>query len=137
MPLYKLSPINPCCITQTEVFEKKIKKKDYFIDHKVIFETGFITFELDSCDFSFIDLNNTNAICPFDHLDVIDSEYDHEHSDMWDFRDAFSDDERKEISNMMGWEMEENGWGSMGTETIFSGPLEITDENDEVIAKGS
>ena len=88
-----------------------------------------------------IDLTNP------DEYNLSDSDYDWELSSLddgcwveWEYPEDMSEEEQEEIEN--AWEedffegMEELGWSNDDTEYILQGPLELTDEEGNVVGSG-
>lgn len=89
-----------------------------------------------------IDLKND------DGYNLSDSDYDWELTSLddgcwadWTFPEDMTEEEQAEIENAWDEEyfegMEELGWTNDDTEYVLQGPLELSDENGNVVAEGS
>ena len=89
-----------------------------------------------------IDLKND------DGYNLSDSDYDWELTSLddgcwadWTFPEDMTEEEQAEIENARDEEyfegMEELGWTNDDTEYVLQGPLELSDENGNVVAEGS
>jgi hypothetical protein len=121
-----------------------VEKQFWYKDGKVIIrEEGYRwgEFYCESDEQPEIDLNNSNG------LNLSESDYDWELTSLddgcwadWTFPEDMTEEEQAEIEE--AWEeeyfegMEELGWTNDDTEYILQGPLELSDEDGNVIEQG-
>jgi hypothetical protein len=121
-----------------------VEKQFWYKDSKVIIrEEGYRwgEFYCESDEQPEIDLDNA------DGYNLSESDYDWELTSLddgcwadWTFPEDMSEEEQTEIES--AWEeeyfegMEELGWSQDDTEYILQGPLELSDEDGNVIAQG-
>ena len=140
MTIYVLSPLNKKSAIDTEILEKKINGKMVRIEHEIGWRWASVSFESENDDFSFIDLNNKNTFRPYEVLEVLDATSDDVCWEEWRFPEYFSLEETERLQKLQANEgiggLEEDGWIFIETETIYTGPLEVRDENGVVLAQG-
>lgn len=121
-----------------------VERQFWYKDGKVIIrEEGYRwgEFYCESDEQPEIDLENA------DGYNLSESDYDWELTSLddgcwadWTFPEDMTEEEQEEIQN--AWEedyfdgMEELGWANDDTEYIMQGPLELSDEDGNVIARG-
>ena len=121
-----------------------VEKQFWYKDGKTIIRyEGYRwgTFYCESNGQPDIDLENS------DEYNLSESDYDWELESLddgcwaeWEYSDDISEEEQEEIEN--AWDenyfegMEELGWSNNDTEYILQGPLELSDEDGNVVGSG-
>ena len=82
-----------------------------------------------TCALPIFDLKNEDNFNITDELEVIDYEADDGCWETFNFPSSMLEEETERIQEMDFEELEEDGWQLYDTETIFTSPLKLTDEN--------
>ena len=125
--IYKLEPIWKKSVVDVEHWYKEIDGKKIWIERELGWRWGSCTFE--SEEFPEIDLKNEYNFNISDELEVIDYEADDGCWESFNFPADMLAEETERIEEMDFEGLEEDGWQLYDTETIFTGPLKLTDEN--------
>lgn len=127
--LYRLEPAWKKSVADIEHWSKVIEGKKVWIEREVGWRWGHCTFQ--SEEVPNIDLEGNQVFYIFEELEVEDYECDDGCWESFNFYDTtLLTEEYQEEIEMMGYgELEEDGWVHEDTETVFSGPLKLFDEN--------
>jgi hypothetical protein len=136
--LYRLEPRWKKSVVELQHWSKMINGKKVWIEREEGWRWAHCTFESD--EVPDIDLEGNQSFYIFEELEVIDYESDDgcwTHTNFYANSDLLTEEEKEEIGDMGYSELEEEGWEHEETDTIFTGPLVLYDENDNEVVVGS